>query len=155
MKTFIALILAGTAIAVAATLHPLNVKTGLWQMTESTTWTGLPPQFAAGMGNARTHSYQTCVKPQDLSTNPWAEGSDQVCKWTVVTSTGTDMEVRGTSCNMGSELGMTAEVHGQIHVLDSENGTGSFDITMNGNGHEITGHATYTGKWVGSTCRAE
>ncbi|MDE2050217.1 MAG: DUF3617 family protein [Gammaproteobacteria bacterium] len=157
IKRIVALILAGTAIAVAvaAGLHPLNVKTGLWQMSETTTWTGLPPQLSAQMANARTHSYQTCVKTKDLSTNPWAEGSRETCKWTVLTSTDTDMEVRGTSCDMGSEFGMTAEVHGRIHVLDPQDGTGSFDITMTGNGQTVTGHAAYTGKWVGSVCSAE
>lgn len=142
------------AAAVAAAFHPLNVKTGLWQMTETATWNGLPPQLNDAMGNGRANSYQTCVTTEDLKTNPWAEGSSEKCRWTVLTSTGTDMEVRGTSCDMGSEFGMTAEVHGKIHVLDSENGTGSFDITMNGNGQTVTGHATFTGKWVGSSCRA-
>lgn len=157
IKRIVALVLAGTAIAaaVAAGLHPLNAKTGLWQMSETTTWTGLPPQLGAQMANARTHSYQTCVKTKDLSTNPWAEGSRQKCQWTVLTSTDTDMEVRGTSCDMGREFGMTAEVHGRIHVLDPEDGTGSFDITMTGNGQTFTGHAAYTGKWVGSVCSAE
>jgi hypothetical protein len=154
-KTFLALILAGTGAAVAATFHALNVKTGLWQMTATTTWTGLPPQLNGAMANGATHRYQTCVRTEDLSTNPWAEGSGQTCKWTVLTSTGTDMEVRGTSCSMGSEYGMTAEIHGKIHVLDPEDGTGSFDITMSGNGHTVTGHASYRGKWMSSTCRAE
>jgi hypothetical protein len=56
---------------------------------------------------------------------------------------------------MGSELGMTSEVHGMIHIVDAENGTGSFDVVMSGNGQKITGHATYKGKWVGASCPAE
>jgi len=157
LKRIVALVLTGTAIAaaVAATFHPLNVKTGLWQLTVTTTWTGLPPPLNAQMANTRTHSYQTCVRPRDLSTNPWSEGSGQNCKWTVVRSTDTDMEVRGTSCDIGNEYGMSSEIHGRIHVLDSENGTGSFDITMTGNGQTVTGHAAYTGKWVGASCHTE
>lgn len=157
LKRIVALVLVGTAIAaaVAATIHRLNVKTGAWQLTVTTTWTGLPPQLNAEMANGRAHSYQACVRPEDLRTNPWSEGSDEKCKWTVLRSTGTDMEVRGTSCGIGSEYGMTAEVHGRIHVLDSEDGTGSFDITMTGNGQTVSGHAAYTGKWVGPSCHAE
>ena len=49
---------------------------------------------------------------------------------------------------------MIAEAHGKIHVIDSENGTGSFDIALSGNGQTMNGHATYTGKWSGSTCPA-
>jgi Protein of unknown function (DUF3617) len=144
-----------TAIALAAGLQPLDVKTGLWQVTETVTWTGYPPQFGAAMGNARTHSHEMCVRTPDLSTNPWGQGSGEKCTWTVLSSTGTDMEVRGTSCEMGSEYGMTAEVHGRIHVLDAKDGTGSFDIVMTGNGHTINGHASYAGKWVGSSCPTE
>src|SRR5690348_2778297 len=109
MKRIVVPILLGTAltVAIAATLHPLNVKPGLWQMTVTTTWKGLPPQFASAMANGRTHTYQTCVKPEDLSTNPWAAGSGEKCTWSVLESTGTDMEVRGTSCDMGGEYGMT------------------------------------------------
>jgi Protein of unknown function (DUF3617) len=153
--TIVALGVLGTTIALAASLQPLNVKTGLWQMTQTIQWTGLPPQLDAAMAKARTHSYQTCVKPKDLSTNPWADGSDEKCTWTVVSSTGTDMEVRGSSCNMGSEFGMTSEIHGKIHVVDAENGTGSFDILLSGNGQKISGRAAYTGKWIGSRCAAE
>lgn len=157
MNRNVVLILLGTAmtVAIAAGLHPLNVKAGLWQMTVTTTWKGLPPQFDSAMANGRTHAYQTCVKPEDLSTNPWAGGSGEKCTWSVLNSTGTDMEVRGTSCDMGSEYGMTSEVQGKIHVIDPENGTGSFDIMMTGNGRAISGHSSYTGKWVGPSCPAE
>lgn len=144
-----------TAVAVAASLHPLNVKTGLWQMTETTTWTGLPPQLAVAMANSRTHQYRSCVTKADLSTNPWSGGSGESCKWTVLNSTGTDMELRGTACDMGKELGLTAQVHGKIHVLDSEHGVGSFDVTMVGSGQTMNGHASYTGKWVRAGCPAE
>ena len=156
MRTkIVALISLGTimAAAVAASLQPLKVKTGLWQMVETVTWTGLPPQMAAAMGNGRTHSYQSCVKPEDLSSNPWANGSHESCMWTVLNSTGTDMEVRGTSCDMGR--GVAAELHGKIHVLDSENGTAAFDLLVNANGQTMNGHASYVGKWIGSSCPAE
>lgn len=145
--------LAGS-LALAAELQPLKVKTGLWQMTQTTTWTGLPPQLAAAMKNGQTVHYKSCVKPKDLSTNPWADGSGQKCAWTVLNSTGTDMEIRSTSCDLGKDYGMISEAHGKIHVIDSENGTGSFDITLTGNGQTMNGHATYTGKWSGATCSA-
>jgi len=142
------------ASALSQSVQPLKASTGLWQMTEKMSWVGLPPEMAALMGNGKTHSYTTCVKTEDLSSNPWAEGSDQKCKWTVVTSTATDMDIKGTGCNVGMN-GMTAEVRGKIHLLDSKNGTGAFDISMSGNGQSLTGHASYTGKWVNSACPAE
>ncbi|MBZ5722709.1 MAG: DUF3617 domain-containing protein [Acidobacteriia bacterium] len=145
---------ASLAYTATGNVQPLNVKTGLWQMSETVTWTGLPPQLASAMKNGQTIKYKSCVKAKDLNTNPWADGSEEKCVWTVLNSTGTDMEVRGTSCNLGKDFGMTAEVHGKIHVLDSENGTGSFAVTLTGNGQTMNGHALYTGKWVGASCPA-
>jgi hypothetical protein len=132
-------------------LVPLNVKTGLWQMTETVTWTGLPPQLAAAM-NSHPITYKSCVKTQNLNSNPWGEGSGEHCQWTAATSNGTDMQVQGSSCQMGN--GMTAQAQGTIHVVDSQDGTGSFDVTVTGNGQTMHGHATYTGKWLGATCPA-
>ena len=133
-------------------MTPLNVNTGLWQMTEKVTWTGLPPQYAAVLRNGVPRQYKSCVKPKDLSTNPWADGSGEKCSWTTLNSTGSDMEVTGTMCDMGKDWGMTSDVHGKIHITDSQNGTGSFDVTLTGNGQTMHGHADYTGKWMGATC---
>ena len=157
MAIAVGVICLGGFLAFAATenFHPLNVKTGLWQMTETVTWTGLPPQLEATMRNGNTLKYKTCVKAKDLNTNPWTNGSGEKCVWTVLNSTGTDMEVKGTSCDLGKDYGMTAEVHGKIHVLDSESGTGSFAVTLTGNGQTMNGHASYTGKWIGPSCPAE
>jgi hypothetical protein len=156
-KEFISILvclLTTLLFAANGSLKPLNVKTGLWQMTKTVTWTGLPPQIAATMKNGQPIHYKSCVKEKDLSTNPWAEGSHQTCVWTVLNSTGSDMEVRGASCDLGKEYGMTAEVHGKIHALDRESGTGSFAITLTGNGQTMKGNASYTGKWVSQNCPA-
>ena len=144
--------MACTAFAGNGKLQPLNVKTGLWQIIEKITWTGLPPQ--AMRSAPPTTTYKSCVREKDLSGNPWAEGSGEKCSWRVVNSTGSDMELRGTSCNMGTEYGMAADVHGKIHVQDSEHGTGSMDVTLTGNGQTMHGHADYTGKWIAASCPA-
>ena len=64
------------------------------------------------------------------------------------------MEVNGTGCDLGMG-GMMAEIRGKIHLTDTKNGTGSFDISVSGNGQPLMGHASYTGKWVGSSCPAQ
>jgi len=157
-KTIRAVAICGAVSLVCAAsdrMRPLNVKAGLWQMTETVTWTGLPPEYAAMMKNAKPINYKSCVKEKDLSTNPFASGSKEGCSWTALKSTGTDMEVEGKSCDMGKEWGMTADVHGTIHAEDSENGTGTFDIVLTGNGQTMKGHATCTGKWAAGSCPAD
>src|SRR5579863_8707739 len=142
--------LAASLATAAGDIRPLNAKTGLWQMTETVTWTGLPPQYAAMMKSGRPVSYKSCIKEKDLGTNPWSPGSGRKCNWTVLKSTGTDMEVEAKGCQMGGNG--TADVHGTVHVSDSENGTGAFSIVTTMNGQTMNGHATYTGKWVSATC---
>jgi len=40
---------ASAALAAAALFQPLNVKTGLWELTKAVTWTDVPPQMAPMM----------------------------------------------------------------------------------------------------------
>jgi hypothetical protein len=137
------------AFAQKQTPQPLNAKTGLWEITQTVTWTGLPPQYAAMMKNGQPKKYTSCIRAKDLNSNPWAE-PEHHCAWTVLKSNGTDMELRGASCQL--EDGSTADAHGTIHLSDSEHGTGTFDLTLTNNGQTIKGHSTYTGKWLGATC---
>lgn len=143
---------ASVAFAATGKLQPLKVKTGLWQMTQTVTWSGLPPQYAAALTNGVPAHYKSCVKTSDLIKNPWADGSGQKCTWTALNSNGTDMEVQG-SCQ-GND-GVTLQMQGKIHAVDSENGTGAVDVTLTMNGMTAKGHASYTGKWIGATCPAE
>lgn len=142
-------LMAFLAFAQTHTVQPLNAKTGLWQVSQTATYDQLPPQYAARMKNDRVTHYSRCVRAKDLSSNPWAE-PEAKCAWTVLKSTSTDMEVRGTSCDFGN--GMTGETHGTIHLSDAQDGTGSFEFTVSGNGLSMKGHASYSGKWSGSSC---
>jgi len=157
MRTKLLVVLISSAVsavfAAAGQVQSLNVKAGLWHMTKTVKWSDVPPQMAALMKSApQTVSYNSCVTTKDLNTNPWANGSDDTCTWTVLQSTSTDMELKGSGCAFGRNSGMTAEIHGQIHILDSENGTGSMTVTLTGNGQTMHGVASYTGKWVGASC---
>lgn len=154
---------ASLAFAATAKIQPLKARTGLWQITRTLKWTlppQLPPQYAQYAAllqqqNGVPDKYKSCVKQKDLSSNPWSEGASEKCTWTVLKSTGTDMEIQG-SCDFGQDGGMpsTAEGTGKIHMVDSENGTASEDFTMTGNGLTAKSHASYTGKWIGATCPA-
>jgi hypothetical protein len=102
----------------------------------------------------RTISYKNCVTSKDLATNPFGDPKEK-CSWSVVNSTGTDMEVRGTSCEIDREQGIAANVVLNLHVVDSEHVNGSGGWTANGNGLSMSGKATGSGKWIAATCSAE
>jgi hypothetical protein len=130
------------AILMAATLEPLNVKTGLWQVTMTNTISGLP--------KPTTNSYQSCLKKEDLAKYPFTDPKDK-CTWTVQTSTGSKMDATGTCMPEG--LG---KVDFNIHLesLDSENVKGTGQLTFNGPGGVMNGNYSATAKWANSTCPA-
>jgi hypothetical protein len=143
--------LIAPAAAIGADYQPLNVKPGQWQVTETYTVTGLP----SGMSNRpQTITYKSCVTIKDLTTNPFSDPESK-CTWKVLNSSGSDMEVKGTSCALGRNEGMKADVHLKLHAVDSEHVKGSGDWTANGEGMNFTGNATGNGKWLGATCTSQ
>jgi Protein of unknown function (DUF3617) len=103
-------------------------------------------------GSATDQDLQIVCEDKRPEYKSVADGSGDKCTWTVLNSDGNDMEVQGTSCDLGKDYGIKAGVHGKIHVLDSENGTGSMEVTLTGNGQTMNGQASYTGKWIGESC---
>ncbi len=138
---------ASAAVAGSGKFEPLNVKPGTWQVTETYSATGLP----VGMPAGHTIQYKSCVTSKELNTNPFSDPEEK-CTWTVLNSTGSDMEVKGTSCSLGE--GLRANVHLKLHVVDSEHVNGSGDWTANFNGQPMSGKASGTGKWISATCSA-
>ena len=173
---FIAVACLLVSIVFAAT-EPLNVKTGLWQVSEISTTSGLPPlppgmqarldkmtpeqraKMEAAMkgragGTPQTINYKTCVTKDDLDKGAFTR-PDEKCSWTVVNSSRTDLEVRGSACEAGKSEGMKTDVTMKIHVIDSENVKGAVQGSATGNGNTLNIDNTYTGKWVSATCPAD
>ena len=156
-------------------LQRMNVKTGLWQVSSTTTMSGAPPitpemqarldqmspeqraRIEAQMksafgGTPQTNTYKKCVTEKDLDRNAFGK-NDEKCNWTVVNSTSSEMEVRAPSCNVG-EKGTNADVDVKIHALDPENVRATSHIILTGSGRTMTSDSTMTGKWLGSSCPA-
>lgn len=124
--------------------QPMNVKTGLWDVTHTNNLGG----------SQHANSYKTCVTAKDLESNPWGKGPEEKCDWTVIKSTSSDMEVHGTSCEAGREFGMQTEVNLKIHVLDPANVKATMQGKSTGNGQTVPFSGTFIGKWVSSNCPA-
>ena len=122
--------------------QPLNVKPGQWHVTGTSQM----------MGNTMKVNYNTCVTAKDLNSNPWANGSDEKCTWTLLTSTASDLEVKGTNCELGKEYGMTTNIDLKYHAVDTENVKASLEGRSTGNGQTVNVNGTYTGKWMGASC---
>jgi hypothetical protein len=140
---FLGLALALPVMVLAtATNQALNVNTGLWQVTATNNMGG----------SQHTISYKKCVTANDLTTNPWANGPDEKCTWTVVTSTSSDLEIQGTSCAAGKNYGMDTSVDVKIHAIDSQDVTASLSGTSTGNGQTMNFSGSYKGKWLSASC---
>ena len=140
----LAAVLLSATVLLAATVEPLNVKPGLWEVTMSMTINGMgmPP---------RTNVYRSCLKKEDLNKYPFAD-PEKRCTYTVVSSTGSTMEARGT-CAPGSE-GAKIDFKLRLDALDSENVKGTGQITMSAPGGSMNGNYAATAKWLGATCPA-
>ncbi|MGH9709991.1 MAG: hypothetical protein ACRD37_05560 [Candidatus Acidiferrales bacterium] len=73
------------------------------------------------------------------------------CTWTVLTSTGSKMEARGTC--MPSE-DTKADFSMRLDALDSENVKGMGQVTVTAPAGSMNGNYTATAKWIGATCPA-
>src|SRR5438270_5654943 len=136
-----AVLLAATVL-IAATLEPLNVKPGLWQVTMTSTISMLPAPTV--------NTYKSCVKKEDLDKYPFTDPKDK-CTWKVQSSTGSKMEATGTCMpeSMGKvDFSMT------LQALDYENVKGTGQLTFNGPTGAVNGNYSATAKWVGATCPA-
>jgi len=165
-KTFLVVSCLSISAAVlwAATEQRLDVKTGVWQVEYKVKYTGLPPQIQAmvdqmnpqqraQMGLGAPKTYKTCITAKNLNT-PWTEG-DKNCRWTVLKSTASDLELHGGSCKAGKSEGDDSEIDMKIHAVDSEHVRATMHGTLSGNGMNATLDGNYTGKWLGAACPAD
>lgn len=158
--------LSASILWAAGKYQPLNVKTGVWQTTLTTVVSGAPPipqdmiekmtpeqrarfdammkKMASGTPNTRTS--KSCLTREDLEKDPFNDMKS--CKETVVTSTGSKMEVKEICTD---ERG-TVNANVRIEATDSENVKGWVQSTVNGEGKTMNVNGTFTSKWIGAVC---
>lgn len=157
-----------TAQTTGQKLTPLNVRLGLWEMTTSMQRTGqmgLPPDMLAkltpeqraryeerlkaqGANANRTTTRKNCVTKEKMEKHSMFDDNRAECKRTVVTSTGSRMEVHAECDKQGVK--MTVAVVAE--ALDPENIKGTMHVTTSGGEHTMEMNNTFTGKWIGAAC---
>jgi len=129
-------------VFMAAGFDPLNVKTGLWQVTMISKISSLPAPT--------TNTYQSCVKKEDLTKYPFTDPADN-CNWKVLNSTAREMEASGTCKPEG--MG-NVSLSMKLVATDSENVKGTGQLTANGPTGTLNGTYSGTGKWISAICPA-
>ena len=152
MKRIVIAVMLSSAAWAQAKFQPLNVKTGLWESTITSTTSGQMPipaemlaklspeqraKFEARMKQnstpkTRTYTNRDCETKEKLAEQPF--NSAKECKQTITASTSTKAEVK-MICEFGDVK--TSGIM-RIDVLSPENVKGSGQMTSNGGGHSMT-----------------
>lgn len=146
--------------------QPLNVKTGLWESTTTSSTSGQMPiptemlaklspeqraKFEARMqanSAPKAHSFtkKDCETKEKLAEQPFADQKE--CKQTIVSSTSTKAEIK-MSCQLGD---VTSSGMMHVDVLSPESVKGTGHMTSNGGGHTFTVQTTFSARWLGPSC---
>jgi hypothetical protein len=167
-RILIGMMLVSSAAWAQGKFQPLNVKTGLWESTATSTTSGqmpipaellarLTPEQRAKMearmnANAnsaprtRTFTSKGCETKEKLAEQPFANQKE--CKETVLSSTASRIELK-VSCDLG-DVHSSGTMH--IEALSPEAVKGSGQMTSDGGGHSMTINTAFSAKWVGPSC---
>ncbi len=161
-------IFSWVVIAVAGDkVQPLNIKTGLWEVTLTSAVSGrvpIPPERLAGMtpeqrakfeaamekrasGVPKTRTYKNCITKEQLNKDPFGDDKRN-CTRTVLKSTGSKMDIREVCEGDGVKSDMTI----QIEALSPENIKATGHVTAAGGEKSMNVNTNFTGKWLGATC---
>jgi Protein of unknown function (DUF3617) len=152
----------------AADPTPLNVKTGQWESTFTSESAGqlpipqemldkLTPEQRAKMEammkarsaqGARTNTYKTCLKKEDLDKPFGTDEQRKSCKQTFVISSGSRQEIN-MECELagGKQTGTL-----KLEALDSGTVKGTMQMVASNGGRSMTVNSSFSSKWLGPVC---
>jgi hypothetical protein len=152
----------------AADPTPLNVKTGQWEATITSETAGqlpIPQEMldkmspeqrakmeammkARGAQGARTNTYKSCLKKEDLDKPFGNDEQRKSCKQTFVTSSSTRQEIH-MECDLG---GGKQSGTLKLEALDSGTVKGSMEMVASNGGRSMTVNSSFSSKWLGPVC---
>jgi hypothetical protein len=150
-------------------VQPLNVKTGLWEVTTTSAASKAPvlpdavlekltPDQRARIKEriqaSKPDAVKTTIKNQCLTREQLQRGSlfrldGKSCTWTHRTSTSSKVQMRGDCVDQG----LKTEARLQIEALTPEEAEGSLQFSSNGQNTIPATTSTFKAKWIGPRCR--
>lgn len=172
-KILLALIvLCSSVIWAADKVQPLDVKLGLWEVTHPSAMTGtpsIPPEALANMPpeqrammeesmrkrtGERPTTEKNCMTKEKMDKNTLFDEGNKECTRTVVTSSGSKLEMKIQCVHDGNKMDGTF----RLDVINSENVKGSMQIRAPGAasaasaGQGMNINSTFTARWLGPVC---
>jgi len=160
MKTVLAALVL-TALPLAGHAETLDIKTGAWEVTETTAMSGMPipkealekmppeqrAQVEASMrahaGSGKPHTTRSCLTQEGRDRGQLMHSEEPSCKRKVITQNARHLEIEEV-CT-GPE---PSKSHLKFDATSNERYTGSIDMTR-GDGKV---HIDMSGHWIGATC---
>jgi hypothetical protein len=154
--------------AAVVTLAPLthaggfDIKTGAWEVTGSTSMSGMPmpkdaldkmppaqrarleAAMAARAGKVTSHTSTTCVTQRDLDRVDLMKSEGANCSRKIISQTARHYEMEET-CTAPEP----SKTHAKFDAKSAESYSGSID-RMQGSGKV---HVETTGRWLGAVCK--
>jgi hypothetical protein len=161
-------LLLSVAVGAEDKIQPLDIKVGLWEVTNTSTASGempipadllsrLTPEQRAMMeermkarsaGQGKTTTYKKCLTKDQLEKGPTFGEGKKECSETIVTSNSSKADVRVVCEGQG----LKGDGSLRVEALNSENVKGSSHVTMTGGDRTMISSSTFTAKWIGPAC---
>jgi len=168
LTPIVAILALSTATWAVDTVQPLELKTGLWEVTTTvSTSLDLPipaailekltPEQRARieerMKASKADSGKTTVKRECLTRKDLERGvpfrpAQKSCSWAVINSTSSQVEMRGYCVDQGVKMEGTL----RIEVLSPEAAEGSVQFSTNGENATPGLTSTFKAKWIRPRC---
>ena len=167
-KVVVVLMVTASALWAADKYQPLDVKTGLWEVTTVTNLSGqmpIPPELlekltpeqrarfqermnAKSMQPAKPIVSRNCLTQEQLDKGDSFTEDRKSCTHTVISSTRSKVEVR-LQC---TENDMKFDAKLQFEAVDSENVKGQTLSTATGGDHTMNSNSSFIAKWISPNC---
>ena len=160
------LVVFAAQILGAQELLPLDVKTGLWEVTHTSQTGGMPPLpsqlrltpeqrakieeawKANAAERAKPQITKTCITKEKLTKEtPFGENQPS-CKRTVLTSTSSKLETR-VQCDVEGVKNVGTF---QVEALSQESVKGAVHMTTSGGDHTLNMTSSFTANWIAPAC---
>ncbi len=165
------LALCNSSVFAADKIVPPNIKTGLWEITETHAMTGMPPmasippealarmspeqraQMEAHMkdtfsGTPKSTTRKDCITKEKLEKDNLFADNRQECTRTVLSSSSTATEVK-IHC---AEKEMTSDGTVKFEALSQESVKGTVRMVMTGHDHTMNMNIDFISKYLGPSC---
>jgi Protein of unknown function (DUF3617) len=151
------------ASAVDAQAPALDVRTGLWEIASTATTAGSPPGIdvskmtpeqkarmeAAMKARQGPHLAKTCITKEKLAKSPFLTQDESDANCTTTLTTNTRAALDGTKTCTGDRA-MTVHIH--VDALSPTSIKGTFKISRDGQGRNMTTDFAMDGKWLAAAC---